>query len=80
MNVECPSCGCRFQVKNGRPKSEINVQKVIVRLREDLSVEKTAKNLKCSKSTIYSKLRNIGIDPKTITGHTYTKKEKIIEN
>ena len=61
--AECPSCGCRFQVKRGRPKSEINVQNVIVRLREDLSVEKTAKYLKCSKSTIYLKLRNIGIDP-----------------
>lgn len=76
MLVECPSCGCRFKINGGagRPKSEIIVQNILDILRETLSVNKTAKYFKCSRSTIYRKLNYIGIDPKSITGRKYTRR------
>ena len=80
MLVECPSCGCRFAVKGGRPKFDKDVKILILQLRESSSVKKAAVNLNCSRPTIYKKLKYLGIDPKSITGRKYTKRSKEIEN
>lgn len=78
MQVECPGCGCRFNVSCGGPpiNFKYNVDNIIDIIRDVSSVKQAAIKLMCSPDTIYRKLKPLGIDPKSITGRKYTRKQK----
>ena len=75
--VECPSCGCKFQIDDRRrPRVDLNCPIILDNLNETRSVAATAKELKIGRATIYRLLKQRGVNPKDITGRKYNKKEK----
>ncbi len=75
--VECPSCGCKFQMDDSRrARVNINCEIIIHNLNKTRSVNATAGELEISTKTIYNMLKQRGVNPKDITGRKYNKKEK----
>ena len=77
MEVTCPKCGEKVQVKGiGRKKLNISVIKVYDKLRECLSVPTAARELGCSRGYIYKALADHGATPEMVIKGTWSPPEE----
>ncbi len=67
MKLICPHCGNEILVKgNGRPRVNLNVQKVLDTLRSKGNVSDAAKQLQVGRGTLYRLLKPLGLNPSKI--------------
>ncbi len=78
MLVECPACHVRFKVKagDGRPSKAVNLPLIKGTLSRTKNINKTIAALHIGRDRFYQLCKGWNLDPKSITGRKYTKKEK----